>query len=252
VRIPFCVCWANENWTRHWDGGSRDIVVEQLYDSKTQASLIADFCAFATDPRYIKVNGKPLVILYRPLLVPDVQAFCARLRTAFAAAGFSGVHLAYVESMEAIRAAVSPAKLGFDACIEFPPQGIAVPRSDNVDVLKPGWKGSRYGYPETIVNSLNREASAFPCYPCVFPNWDNTARQPNAGVVFDDVSPEAFQAYVEAKLDEVHTSFVGDERLLFVNAWNEWAEGDHLEPDRRHGHRFLEALRNALVAKRML
>jgi hypothetical protein len=90
---------------------------------------------------------------------------------------------------------------------------------------------------------------AYPRYPAIFPSWDNTARQPLIGTSFDGATPEAFRAYAEEKLEEVRQFHMGEERLLFVNAWNEWAEGAHLEPDSGHGHRWLEALRDAIAAK---
>ncbi|MCC6720318.1 MAG: glycoside hydrolase family 99-like domain-containing protein [Acetobacteraceae bacterium] len=250
--IPFnwCLCWANENWTKHWDGGTREILLEQSYDDATLASIIADVVEQAADPRYLRVDGKPLFLLYRPLLLPDCRAFATMARRGFAAAGFPGVHLVYVESMEAVDGGVSPAELGFDAAVEFPPQGRAAPSETEIELLKEGWAGARFDYPETVLNFLKRDTVAYPRYPAVFPSWDNTARQPQRGNIFDGISPEAFRVYVEEKIEEVRAFHMGDERLLFVNAWNEWAEGTHLEPDIAYGHRWLEALRDAVAAKR--
>jgi len=107
----------------------------------------------------------------------------------------------------------------------------------------------RYDYEATSLDAVSRVSVGYKRYPSVFPSWDNTPRQPLRGDSFINSSPEAFQVYVEEKLDEVTQMFVGDERLLFVNAWNEWAEGTHLEPDQKYGHRWLEAIRNALLAK---
>jgi GT2 family glycosyltransferase len=249
--IPFrwCLCWANENWTKHWDGGEREILLEQSYDPATLDAIIGDAVAQAADPRYIRVNGKPLFLVYRPLLLPDAAAFATSCRAAFAAAGFSGVHLAYVESMEAVDRAMRPADLGFDACVEFPPHGRAVPASGSADIVKPGWSGYRYDYPDTVTAFLERDTVPYPRYPAVFPSWDNTPRQPLRGTSFDAVSPAAFRVYVEEKVEEIRRFLMGDERLLFVNAWNEWAEGAHLEPDSLYGHRWLEALRDGIAAK---
>ena len=249
--IPFrwCLCWANENWTKHWDGGEREILLEQSYDPQTLAAIIADVVAQAADPRYLRVNGRPLFLVYRPLLLPDPPGFAAQCRAAFVAAGFAGVQLVYVESMEAVDCELSPAALGFDACVEFPPHGRAVPAAEASTVVKPGWSGYRYDYPETVMAFLDRDLVPYPRYPTVFPSWDNTPRQPLRGTSFDGASPEAFRVYVEEKIDEIRRSLMGEERLLFVNAWNEWAEGAHLEPDTFHGHRWLEALRDAVAAK---
>ncbi len=251
IDIRFCLCWANENWTKHWDGGTREMLLEQLYDADTMGGVIADAIAAARDPRAITVDGKPMFLVYRPLKMPDPRAFAATCRADFAAAGFPGVHLVYVESMEAVDANVCPADLGFDACVEFPPHGRATPRTDSPEIIKDGWAGYRYDYPDTVLSFTARDSVAYPRYPAVFPSWDNTARQPEYGSSFDAASPEAFRVYVEEKIEEIRAFHDGDERLLFVNAWNEWAEGAHLEPDTGYGHRWLEALRAAVEAKRV-
>jgi GT2 family glycosyltransferase len=250
--IPFnwCLCWANENWTKHWDGGDREILLEQSYDDATLQAIIADAVAHAADPRYITVDGRPLFLVYRPLLLPDAPAFAASCRAAFAEAGFAGVHLVYVESMEAVDGGLRPADLGFDASVEFPPHGRAVPAETTAEIVKDGWSGYRYDYPATVMAFLRRDTVAYTRYPAVFPCWDNTPRQPMKGTSFDGIAPEAFRFYVEQKIEEIRQFHVGDARLLFVNAWNEWAEGAHLEPDTGYGHAWLEALRDGVAAKR--
>ncbi len=251
IDIRFCLCWANENWTKHWDGGTREMLLEQLYDAETIDSVIADAVDAASDPRAITVDGKPLFLVYRPLKMPEPQAFAASCREAFVKAGFPGVHLVYVESMEAVDAKVSPADLGFDACVEFPPHGRAAPCTDSPEIVKDGWAGYRYDYPDTVLSFTARDSVAYARYPAVFPGWDNTARQPAYGSSFDRATPEAFRVYVEEKIEEIRAFHTGDERLLFVNAWNEWAEGAHLEPDTGFGHRWLEAISGAVEGKRV-
>jgi hypothetical protein len=250
--IPFrwCLCWANENWTRHWDGGARDLLLEQSYDPATLEQIIADAVEQAADPRYIRVNDRPLFLVYRPLQLPDAGGFAATCRASFARAGFKGVHLVYVESMEAVDRKLRPDDLGFDACVEFPPHGRAVASRNSAEIVKDGWVGYRYDYPETVLAFIRRDPISYPRYPAVFPSWDNTPRQRLRGTSFDAASPEVFRCYVEEKIEEIRQFHMGDERLLFVNAWNEWAEGTHLEPDTGFGHRWLEALRDALAAKR--
>jgi len=250
--IPFrwCLCWANENWTKHWDGGTREVLLEQSYDTATLDAIIADAVSHAADPRYLRIDGKPLFLVYRPLQLPAPKTFAAACRAAFAAAGFPGVQLVYVESMEAVDQRLRPVDLGFDACVEFPPHGRAVPADSTASIVKPDWSGYRYDYPQTVLAFCRRESVPYVRYPAVFPSWDNTPRQPMLGTSFDGATPEAFRVYVEEKIDEVRRFLMGEDRLLFVNAWNEWAEGAHLEPDTGFGHRWLEAMRDALGAKR--
>lgn len=250
IPFRFCLCWANENWTRKWDGGDGAVLQTQSYDDTTLRAVIADARRFAEDPRYVRVEGKPLLLVYRASDLPDPAGFAASCRSAFSAAGLGGVHLVFVEGMERGEHRPHPRDLGFDASVEFPPHGKAVPSETPVNILKPGWSGYRYDYEASVEAFCVRPGVPYERYPAVFPMWDNTPRQPMYGTSFDGASPEAFRAYVEAKLDEVRVMLHGDRRLLFVNAWNEWAEGAHLEPDHAFGHRWLEALRAALESRR--
>jgi GT2 family glycosyltransferase len=253
INFPYCVCWANENWTRHWDGGDKELIFEQSYDERTLLNVVADAIRYSSDTRYIRVNSRPLFMVYRPLLIPDVNGFTDICREKFIEAGFEGVHLVYVESMEASLSRPAPSDIGFDACVEFPPQGLAVQLADQKqDIIQENFIGIRYDYESTAVESICRSSVPYKRYPSAFPSWDNTPRQPVRGDSFVGASPEAFQVYVEEKLREATEQFVGEERLVFINAWNEWAEGTHLEPDRKFGHRWLESIRNALLSRSQL
>jgi GT2 family glycosyltransferase len=250
IPFHFCLCWANENWTKHWDGGTREILLEQHYDEDTIRAILDDVTAYAADPRALRLDGKPIFLVYRPLQIPEPKRFATQCRGAFAAAGFDGVHLIYVESMEAADRGIEPADLGFDAAVEFPPHKRAVPANGATDILKNGWSGYRYDYAETAASFVTRPGVPYIRYPAIFASWDNTARQPLLGTSFDNVSPAAFRAFAEAKIEEVRSFHMGESRLLFINAWNEWAEGAHLEPDMAYGHAWLEGLRDALDAAR--
>lgn len=244
IPFKFCVCWANENWTKRWDGGSEELLLGQSYGDDSITSIAEDLVRYSADKRYLKVNGKPIFLVYRPLLIPDCREFILKIRNAVRA--FGEFYFLYVESMETVGKGIVPQELGFDASVEFPPHGVAVPCDDDVSVLKEGWAGVRYDYPKTVVNTSFRHDRSYVRHPGVFPSWDNTPRQPLKGTSFDRACPEAFQVYLENKVAEVKSFATGDERLLFINAWNEWAEGAHLEPDLRYGHAWLDAVRNAL------
>ena len=247
--FPFCPCWANENWTRHWDGGDREVLLAQDYGRESLEAVAADFARYAADPRCIRVGDAPLLLVYRPLLLPDPPGFAALLRRRVTEAGLPPPHLCCVEGMEMVEAGLRPASLGFDAAVEFPPQRRAVPMEDPAVPLKEGWAGRRYDYARTAASFADRRDAGYCRYPGVFPAWDNTPRQPLAGTSFDGATPAAFQAYCELKIAEAQALLPPGEGLLFVNAWNEWAEGAMLEPDRRLGHRRLEALHAALLAR---
>ena len=228
------------------------MLAEQRYDTVTLTAVLRDAMRLARDPRYITVDGKPVLVIYRPLKLPDVTTFVARARNAFRRAGFPGVHLVCVESVERSADGIVPEHIGFDAAVEFPPQGRHMLAADRPRVVKEGWTGVRFDYAETVLAFTEQTIPPYRRHPAVFPSWDNTPRQPTAGINFDGADPALFQFYVERKLDELHRSAIGDGRLLFVNAWNEWAEGAHLEPDQAFGHRWLEALRAARVSRGLL
>ncbi len=179
IDFRHCLCWANENWTRNWDGGAREVLIEQRYDEATLARVVADVVATALDPRSIRVRGCPLFLLYRPLQLPDAAAFAARLRSAMSAAGFPGAHLAYVESMEASDEGLRPAEIGFDAAVEFPPHGRAVPAEDAAAVLKERWSGYRYDYERYCPGlSRSRERAVAPLPHRVSELGQHTAAKP--------------------------------------------------------------------------
>jgi GT2 family glycosyltransferase len=249
IDFRFALCWANENWTRHWDGGQRAALLTQQYSDETLDGVIEDFVRFGRDPRAIRVSGKLLALIYRPLLIPEVTSFAERMRTRFREEGCGEIHLVYVESMEMLAQNISPAGIGFDASVEFPPQGIAERYDRAVEITKVGWQGKLYDYSGTVKNSVMRPRPGYKRYAGVTPSWDNTPRQPLSATTLVGAQPESFQLYLEFKIDETVMFNVSDERLLFINAWNEWAEGAHLEPDRGYGHRWLGSVRNALLSK---
>jgi hypothetical protein len=214
--------------------------------------IINDAVRYASDPRYLRVNDKPIFAVYRALLIPEPRAFCELCRRTFRKAGFEDVYLIFVESMETAGKDILPKDIGFDACVEFPPQGMGVEMGDPPSGMRDDFAGTVYDYEATIENCVSRRSIAGKRYPTVFPGWDNTPRQPTRGNSFVRSTPEAFQVYLEEKLEEMSAMFVDEERLLFINAWNEWAEGAHLEPDQAFGHRWLESVRNALQSKSLL
>ncbi len=234
IAFNWCLCWANENWTRHWDGGDREILLEQSYDAATLDSIIADVVAQAADPRYMRRDGRPMFLVYRPLLLPDTRAFADACRAAFVAAGFAGVHLVYVESMEAVDGGVRPEDLGFDACVEFPPHGRAVPMEDQAEIVKEDWAGYRYDYGETVTAFVRRDSVAVPALSRGVPELGQHAAATVARHQLRRHRPRGVPGLCRGEDRGSCGQFPAwaTARMLFVNAWNEWAEGAHLEPDR--------------------
>lgn len=250
--IPFCLCWANENWTRRWDGLEKEVLIAQDHSDEDDLAVIQDLIRYFKDGRYIKIDGRPVLVIYRPTLFPDFVKTAARWRDACRQNGVGEIYIAMVESFELAKSGFHPSLLGCDAAIEFPPGGLVKPKPPTGEILNPDYTGHSADYRELAVSYASRPAPGYTRFKGVMPGWDNTARRQDAGNCFEHSTPGAFQAWLEESIAETREQRYGDERLVFINAWNEWAEGAYLEPDRRFGHAYLEAVRNALDASRLL
>jgi len=152
-----------------------------------------------------------------------------------------------VKSFEFAQNAVDPTQHGFDATVEFPPHNFMHSFCTPTDILNPDFKGVVGDYSDNILNFLlEKDLALARNYLTVFPCWDNTARRQNNPFIFAGASPGSYQAWLEKTIELTRCFRSGDEKLVFINAWNEWAEGNHLEPDQRFGYQYLEATRNAV------
>ena len=158
----------------------------------------------------------------------------------------SGVGELYLAAVQSFGVTDDPRGFGFDAAVEFPPHAMAILAEQPAEMLNPDFQGMFFDYPATADFFMNRPPMPYPFFRTAMPSWDNTARRQNASNIFLNAEPEYYERWLKRLVEETRWFRDGDERLLFVNAWNEWAEGTHLEPDRKYGHRYLEATRNAL------
>ncbi|GGD69307.1 glycoside hydrolase family 99-like domain-containing protein [Caballeronia grimmiae] len=244
--FPFCICWANENWTRRWDGLESSLLIGQSYTQEDEVALFRDWLPLLRDERYIRVNGKPLVLIYRISLLPEPRRAAATWRRMAREAGLGDVYLAYVQSFDSWARGEKPADFDFDASVEFPPHGCGVPFAGDVQGLASAFRGALFDYQATAEVCLAKPNPGYPMFRGTMPSWDNTARKQNTGHIFLGASPEAYEAWLDRALSYTDRFACGDERIVFVNAWNEWGEGNHLEPDMRYKHAFLDATRRAI------
>ncbi len=243
--FPFCLCWANENWTRRWDGREEDVLISQEHGPENDLAFIRDLERYLRDPRYLRVDGRPLLLVYRASLLPDPAATVARWRSYCRDAGIGEIFVAMAQFD-----AEDPTALGFDAAVEFPPHKLAKGFervNDTLDVVNPDYQGSVFHYQSIVDSAKAWPDKGFPLVRTVFPGWDNEARRPGKGYTFAFSTPERYQAWLEFAVSYAQAHPVAGEAIVMINAWNEWAEGAKLEPDSRHGHAYLEATRRALA-----
>jgi lipopolysaccharide biosynthesis protein len=244
--FPFCICWANENWTRRWDGREVDILIAQSHSEEDRADFIADIAPALMDKRYVRIHGKPLVIVYRLGLIPEPKRMADLWREYCVNEGIGEIYLAYVQSFEPMSTGDEPSIYGFDAAIEFPPHRYPVRAEPSPSLLNPDYQGLLFDYVNTSENFIRRTWPSYKLFRTVMPSWDNTARRQEISHVFVGATPERYEYWLRKMVEQTRRLHFGDERIVFINAWNEWAEGNHLEPDRRFGHKFLAATKNAL------
>lgn len=244
--FPFCVCWANENWSRRWDGLDHDLLMVQDYSDEDDIAFITNISKYLRDDRYIRIDGKPLLVIYRPNLFPDMKSTVERWRRWCRDNGIGEIYLAYPQSFEA----VDPAVYDFDAALEFPPNNSKPPNiTKDVTPLVDDFQAKVYDWRIFVERSDDYKDPGYTLFRSATPAWDNTARKKSKGTVFHNSCPKLFTKYLKNAFSETLSQRDNpDERLVFINAWNEWAEGAHLEPDERYGYAWLQSVKDAQEA----
>jgi lipopolysaccharide biosynthesis protein len=243
IDIDFCLCWANENWSRRWDGSESDILMAQDHSPEDDIAFIDDLIPSFKDKRYIRVHGKPVLIVYRATLLPDIAATAKRWRERVKEHGIDDLYLVAAKSFDV----GNPLKFGFDAGVEFPPHQAAGVKSINsqFEIVNPNYQGKIFDYVDLASRYGKLDPPEFICHKTVMPSWDNCARKLGNAHTFVNSTPENYAKWLKEALEVTMHRSPG-ERLLFINAWNEWGEGAYLEPDRRFGYAYLQATANVL------
>lgn len=243
--LPFCLCWANESWTRRWDGMEADILLGQVYNDDNDEAFIQDLIPYLRDKRYVRVDGKPLIIVYRPSLLPNCRRTLGHWRETCKKMGIGEVFIAMVQFDR-----FDPSEYGFDAALEFPPHKLAAGLecvNGDLDLLNPEYEGHVVRYQDIVRVAENMPVPAYPLMRGVFPSWDNEARKPGRGYTFVGSTPMLYRRWLDNAVEyAIQHPVAAKESIVFINAWNEWAEGAHLEPDRKYGYAYLQATRDVL------
>lgn len=247
--MPFMFCWANENWTRRWDGKENEILIEQSYNMEDDREHMRWLCEHVfSDSRYIRIDNKPVFMIYRHNLFPDIKKTSELWRDiAVNEYNFAGLYLLVTESF---RDETNPENIGFDASAEFSPHRVI--RNEFKNMPSNGFLSKLISSKKNkiaidfrdfklgVKEAINREIPDYKFYRSVTPSWDNTARRDEKGTIAVGSSPELYQHWLEMVATKFQP-YSNEENLIFINAMNEWAEGNHLEPCIKYGKAYLEA-----------
>ena len=260
--LPFCLCWANETWSRAWDGNDREILMQQTYSDEDNVEHAKHLCKIFADERYLKIEGKPIFIIYRVGRMQDPKKFVDVLESEAVAQGLPGVRVFAVRNFSCDVSDEELAKAGIHDIVDFQPNNTEFPKRSLVGkgyrFLQRLWNSAakklgmsevysvlRLNYKGVAQNVLKLyEKFGDNHYPTVFPNWDNSPRRKGATIIQND-NPEDFANWVH-RTAEIVRKRPPQKQFLFVNAWNEWAESAHLEPEREKGRAFLEAFKKGI------
>lgn len=246
--FPFCLMWANENWTRRWDGHEDDLLIQQTYDPERDVELVDDLQRYFADRRYVRIQGRPLLLLYRVDLIPHPHRTVERWRRIWESRhGESPLIL----GAQAFGNNEDPRLHGLDGAFEFPPHKLledCETINAELKITDPSFQGQVVSYATAAEASLSLPHPQFPLVKTAIPSWDNDPRREGQGLVVHGSTPALYERWLRGLVDIAVAHPVHGERLVFINAWNEWAEGAYLEPDVHYGAAYLNATARALCA----
>lgn len=259
--FPFCLGWANHSWTnRTWNSSaqyqkSRNLLVQTYPGDDDIIAHFNNVLPAFQDKRYITVDGKPLFVIYAPLDYQECSHFIAMWRDLAIKAGLKGIHFVglasgwesnYQKTLD----------LGFDALTlsNIWNAQVAVNHGKILHLIRsvirdrfPRWAPlDKYPYKEVVKHLFCEWDRKENGYPQIIPNWDRSPRGGRRATIYTGSTPELFRQHV---LDALHLVEQKQEehKILFLRSWNEWAEGNYMEPDLKFGHGYLDALKDALT-----
>lgn len=244
TEMPFFLIWANENWTRAWDGGASDVLLQQNYHQHDEDALLEDLGRHMVDRRHVRIDGRPLFVIYNAGDIPETEKTLERWRRKWE----SRFGLQPLIFMAQTFHREDPRPYGLDGALEFPPHKLAA-RTRPMEVLgaySADFTGDVMAYDEIVSASLSEPPQLFPLIKTAVPAWDNDARRPGRGMTLTGSSPQKYQAWLQALLERAIERPVLGRPIVAINAWNEWAEGAYLEPDVHYGSAYLNATARAL------
>ena len=247
IDFPFCLCWANDSWTKRWACANDDILIKQEYNLADRELFILDIKKYLLDPRYIRVNGKPVIIVYNPGNIPNVKSVFRCWKKTAKQCGIGEISIWIVRSFTNTIHSLELEEL-VDREIEFPPHAYAFVISRTNKQVKNN-RGSIFDYVEFVRKVLESRTYNNKIYRTVMLGWDNSARMEKGYAIYDHFDLKTYYDWLRANVVETEKTFNAEERFIFINAWNEWGEGTYLEPDKRYGYTNLNVTTRAILNK---
>jgi hypothetical protein len=268
--FPFCLAWANQSWTGIWHGSPKSVLIEQEYPGlEDEAAHFAWALPAFRDPRYTCVDGKPMFVVFAPHDLPSTTDFIRHWRRLAAEAGLPGLYFVaisnrYAQDIDIYR---NPILKPFDAVTPLVPQDFLdsagrrsrfnptrILRERHLGLryerwTKPYRRPARFPFEQVVSLALETMPDEPRFLPCVLPGWDNTPRSSARGVVYEGATPQMFERYLAKAVTKV-SARPPEQRIVFLKAWNEWAEGNYVEPDATYGHGYLDAIRRVINGSR--
>jgi hypothetical protein len=257
--FPFCLGWANESWTGIWHGAPNRILIEQTYPGiKDYENHFYNILPAFKDHRYIKVDGKCLFLIYRPLQIPDAPSFINLWQKLALENGIGGIHFVGLSGSDIDREKQIILDMGFDAIYPNPVTKTANSIIHKSLILRLRRKLCKYGiymkhtskgifdYLEFTKALVENYKPTDKVYPMLLPNWDNSPRSGKDSLILKNSNPEAFRKHLKEVIELVKDK-PEEHRIIFIKSWNEWAEGNYLEPDNRFGRKYLEILKEEIT-----
>ena len=242
------LCWANEPWTRAWDGSEREVIMPQTFEEEDYLKFIKDIMPFFKDERYMKVNNCPMLLIYRPqYFSKEVMNNAIQIwRDYVKKNGFDDLYLINAESHDFD----SDNKYeNFDASVQYFSHKMCkhLSRDENAVILNPEFNGNVYDLEGFVKSKSYLKNFNYTLYRTVLTSWDNTARTLSNATIFNNSSPGLYKEWLDNVIKYTKNNYSKDNQFIFLHSWNEWAEGAHLEPDQKYGFAYLEATLDVLM-----
>ncbi|MBE5839557.1 MAG: glycosyl hydrolase [Butyrivibrio sp.] len=252
LEMKFFYCWANENWTKRFSGTDSDILIKITHTEDNYKRFIDSIINDFDDPRYYKIGEKVVLSVYRPANIPNPEVVLDYWRKRVKQKCGKNLYLIAVQEKDV---STDWCKVGFDAESEFQPKQIehnCKMINDQLSIIRKDFSGRIYDYADMVNNYRYeiKENKRKKVYSAVMPAWDNTPRRNSRAIIFEGSTPELYKKWLIDIINKVTANDILDDKMIFINAWNEWGEGAYLEPDDYMGYAYLQATWEALQETR--